>query len=166
MLQRESRLGDSFNQSNEQWHVFRTAACHDAVCGHLPYSCFTPPRAIEVGRRMEDNNYFWFEEPCPYWELEWTAEVAASLKMNEDGSVLVNLAGLARLGQPLLVGPSRKSFLVEGQAPLPPADRDWGTAAAVAVAVMGGAHIVRVHNVAAMAQVARVTDALRAQARA
>ena len=42
-------------------------------------SCFTPPKAIEVGRRMEDNRYFWFEEPCPYWELEWTAEVAAAL---------------------------------------------------------------------------------------
>ncbi len=48
-------------------------------------SCFTPPRAIEVGRRMEDGNYYWFEEPCPYWELEWTAEVAAALKMNVAG---------------------------------------------------------------------------------
>lgn len=44
-------------------------------------SCYTPPRAIEVGRRMDDNGYFWFEEPCPYWELEWTAEVAAALKV-------------------------------------------------------------------------------------
>jgi L-alanine-DL-glutamate epimerase-like enolase superfamily enzyme len=48
-------------------------------------SCFTPPRAIEVGRRMEDNDFFWFEEPCPYWELEWTAEVAAALKLNVSG---------------------------------------------------------------------------------
>ncbi len=48
-------------------------------------SCFTPPKAIEMGRRMEDNHYFWFEEPCPYWELEWTAEVAAALKMNVAG---------------------------------------------------------------------------------
>jgi L-alanine-DL-glutamate epimerase-like enolase superfamily enzyme len=48
-------------------------------------SCYTPPRAIEVGRRMEDQHYFWFEEPCPYWELEWTAEVAAALKMNVAG---------------------------------------------------------------------------------
>ena len=48
-------------------------------------SCYTPSRAIEVGRRMEDNRYFWFEEPCPYWELEWTAEVAAALKMNVAG---------------------------------------------------------------------------------
>jgi len=48
-------------------------------------SCYTPPKAIELGRRMEDNRYFWFEEPCPYWELEWTAEVAAALKMNVAG---------------------------------------------------------------------------------
>lgn len=44
-------------------------------------SCFTPPRAIEVGRLMEDHNYYWFEEPCPYWELEWTAQVAEALKV-------------------------------------------------------------------------------------
>lgn len=48
-------------------------------------SCYTPPKAIEVGRRMEDNGYFWFEEPCPYWELEWTAEVAAALAMHVAG---------------------------------------------------------------------------------
>lgn len=48
-------------------------------------SCYTPPKAIEVGRRMEENDYFWLEEPCPYWELEWTAEVAAALTMNVSG---------------------------------------------------------------------------------
>jgi L-alanine-DL-glutamate epimerase-like enolase superfamily enzyme len=48
-------------------------------------SCYTPPRAIEVGRRMQDQRYFWFEEPCPYWELEWTAEVAAALDMHVAG---------------------------------------------------------------------------------
>lgn len=48
-------------------------------------SCYTPPRAIEVGRLMEANRYYWFEEPCPYWELEWTAEVAAALTMNVAG---------------------------------------------------------------------------------
>ncbi len=48
-------------------------------------SCFTPPKAIEVGRRLEECRYYWFEEPCPYWELEWTAEVAAALRMNIAG---------------------------------------------------------------------------------
>ncbi|MCK7461420.1 MAG: hypothetical protein MZU84_04810 [Sphingobacterium sp.] len=50
----------------------------------------------------------------------------------------------AQLGRPLLVGPSRKSFLLDGQAPLPPAGRDWGTAAAVDGCRAGrGAHRAR-----------------------
>jgi L-alanine-DL-glutamate epimerase-like enolase superfamily enzyme len=48
-------------------------------------SCYTPPKAIDVGHRLEQNHYFWFEEPCPYWELEWTAEVAAALKLHVAG---------------------------------------------------------------------------------
>ena len=44
-------------------------------------SCYTPPRAIAVGRILEDNDVCHFEEPCPYWELEWTAEVAKKLKV-------------------------------------------------------------------------------------
>jgi L-alanine-DL-glutamate epimerase-like enolase superfamily enzyme len=48
-------------------------------------SCYTPKKAIQVGRLMEEHNYYFFEEPCPYWELEWTAEVAAALKMNVAG---------------------------------------------------------------------------------
>ena len=42
-------------------------------------SCYSPGRAIEVGRRLEDYGYTHFEEPCPYWELEWTAQVARAL---------------------------------------------------------------------------------------
>ena len=42
-------------------------------------SCYTPSKAIEVGRMLEDNAVGHFEEPCPYWELEWTAQVAAAL---------------------------------------------------------------------------------------
>ncbi len=87
-------------------------------------------------------------------------------RADQSRAVLANLPRLAMLGRPLLVGPSRKSFLVDVRSPLPPVERDWGTAAAVTVAVMGGAHIVRVHNVAAMLQVARVADTLRAPAQA
>jgi L-alanine-DL-glutamate epimerase-like enolase superfamily enzyme len=42
-------------------------------------SCYTPPRAIEVGALLSANNVCHFEEPCPYWELEWTAEVTANI---------------------------------------------------------------------------------------
>jgi dihydropteroate synthase len=85
-------------------------------------------------------------------------------RADESRAVLMRLAGFARLGRPLLAGPSRKSFLVDGQATVPPSGRDWATAAAVTVAVMAGAHIVRAHNVAAMVQVVRAADALRLQA--
>ncbi|HET6428743.1 MAG TPA: mandelate racemase/muconate lactonizing enzyme family protein [Phycisphaerae bacterium] len=44
-------------------------------------SCYTPRKAIQVGRMLEDNGVCHLEEPCPYWELEWTAEVAATLSV-------------------------------------------------------------------------------------
>ena len=44
-------------------------------------SGFQPKRAIEVGRLMQEQNFSHFEEPCPYPELEWTAEVAAALEI-------------------------------------------------------------------------------------
>jgi dihydropteroate synthase len=75
------------------------------------------------------------------------------------------LAGLPRLaaalGRPVLVGPSRKSFLRAAIGDRPAADRDWGTAAAVAAAVLAGAHVVRVHAVAQMVQTVRVAEEIR-----
>ena len=65
------------------------------------------------------------------------------------------------LDRPVLVGPSRKSFMREALGDRPAAERDWGTAAAVTAAVLGGAHIVRVHAVAEMAQVVRVAEEIR-----
>jgi len=44
-------------------------------------SGFTPLRAIAIGRLLEDHGFGHYEEPCPYWELEWTAEVAAALRI-------------------------------------------------------------------------------------
>ena len=48
-------------------------------------SCYTPARAIEVGRFLEQWGVDHFEEPCPYWELEWTAEVTAALDLQVTG---------------------------------------------------------------------------------
>jgi dihydropteroate synthase len=67
----------------------------------------------------------------------------------------------AALDRPLLVGPSRKSFMRDAVGDKPATERDWGTAAAVSAAVLGGAHIVRVHAVAQMIQVVRVADDIR-----
>ena len=76
--------------------------------------------------------------------------------------VLARMHEFSDLGHPLLAGPSRKMFLARPLGrDLPPQARDWGTAAAVAAAVFAGAHIVRVHAVREMAQVARVSDEIR-----
>ena len=48
-------------------------------------SCYTPDVAIPMGRRLEDAGYAAFEEPCPYWELEWTQEVTRALKIDVQG---------------------------------------------------------------------------------
>jgi dihydropteroate synthase len=67
----------------------------------------------------------------------------------------------AALDRPLLVGPSRKSFMRNALGGRPAPERDWGTAAAVTAAVLNGAHIVRVHAVAEMVQVVRVAEEIR-----
>jgi dihydropteroate synthase len=78
--------------------------------------------------------------------------------------LLEKLPLLAKLGFPLLVGTSRKGFLGATLArdgkPAPPEERIWGTAATVTASIFQGAHIVRVHDVTEMVQVARVADCL------
>jgi len=76
--------------------------------------------------------------------------------------LLQKLAQLAKLGFPLLVGTSRKGFLgatlARAGKPALPEERIWGTAATVTASILNGAHIVRVHDVAEMAQVRRAAD--------
>ena len=78
--------------------------------------------------------------------------------------LLAKLPELAKLGYPLMIGTSRKGFLgatlAENGKPAPAEERIWGTAATVAASILNGAHIVRVHDVAEMKQIALVTDAL------
>jgi dihydropteroate synthase len=77
----------------------------------------------------------------------------------ESLKVLRGLEALASLGFPVLVGSSRKSF-IRKILEQDPALSIWGTAATVSSAVLLGAHIVRVHDVAVMRAVAKVTDAI------
>lgn len=78
--------------------------------------------------------------------------------------LLRKLPALASLGYPLLVGTSRKGFLGAALArngrQVQANERIWGTAATVTASILNGAHIVRVHDVEEMAQVAQVTDAV------
>jgi dihydropteroate synthase len=73
--------------------------------------------------------------------------------------LLARLRELGRLGLPILIGPSRKSF-IGAVLNLPLTERLEGTAAAVAFGILQGADIVRVHDVAEMARVARMADAV------
>jgi len=77
------------------------------------------------------------------------------------------LQEFAALGLPILVGPSRKSFIrrlvkPDGAKDIPPSLPvvETGTQAAVAAAVLNGAHIVRVHDVANTAATVKVVDAI------
>jgi dihydropteroate synthase len=120
---------------------------------------------------------------------EIAAELATSMKVAADGGVdagrvivdpgigfakrpsdsygvLAQLPALAAaLDRPVLVGPSRKSFMREALDGRPAPARDWGTAAAVTAAVLAGAHIVRVHAVSEMVQVVRVAEQIRGHGR-
>ncbi len=81
-------------------------------------------------------------------------------KTVEQNLELLNRSGEIRaLGYPLLVGPSRKSF-IGYTLDLPPDQRVEGTAAAVAVAILRGADIVRVHDVEQIVRVTKMTDAI------
>ncbi len=81
-------------------------------------------------------------------------------KTTEQNLELVNhLDQIRDLGYPVLLGPSRKSF-IGYTLDLPPDDRIEGTAAAVSVGITRGADIVRVHDVREMIRTARMTDAI------
>jgi dihydropteroate synthase len=89
---------------------------------------------------------------------------------SQNFDLLARLPELAKLGFPILVGTSRKSFIgraLEGspRGSVGKAERIWGTAATVAASILQGAHIVRVHDVAEMAEVARVMDVLASHAK-
>jgi dihydropteroate synthase len=87
----------------------------------------------------------------PGFGFGWT--VSQQLEM------LRRLGELQSLGLPLLVGTSRKST-IGAVLEVPEGERTWGTAATVAVSIVNGADVIRVHDVAEMVQVGRMTDAI------
>ncbi len=72
--------------------------------------------------------------------------------------VLARLPELSKFGCPIVIGTSRKRFIGAALGNLPSEERRWGTAATVTASILGGAHIIRVHDVKEMAQVAKLTD--------
>jgi len=77
-------------------------------------------------------------------------------RKEQNAEILARLGELSKLEYPILVGPSRKSFLAQATEK----ETAFATAAAVAAAILGGAHLVRVHDVLEMRVVAGVADAV------
>ena len=59
----------------------RKALGDDIVIHADGNSCYTPDKALEVGRMLEEYNFGHFEEPCPYWEMDWTRTVTEKLRI-------------------------------------------------------------------------------------
>jgi L-alanine-DL-glutamate epimerase-like enolase superfamily enzyme len=87
------RIGRECGHDSDEWPgrteelvpLVRRALGDEAALLVDANSCYTPRRAIEVGAMLEANGVVHFEEPCPYWELEWTAEVSAALDLDVAG---------------------------------------------------------------------------------
>ena len=87
------RVGAECGQDRDEWPgrteaiipTIRRAMGPDAALLVDGNSAFSPARGIEVGRMLESEGYEHFEEPCPYWELEQTAEVARALSIDVAG---------------------------------------------------------------------------------
>lgn len=76
-------------------------------------------------------------------------------------TIINNIRKLTLLEKPVLIGVSRKAFIGKILGDVPPNDRIEGTAAAVAISIMNGANIIRVHDVKDMVKVAKVADAIK-----
>jgi dihydropteroate synthase len=81
-------------------------------------------------------------------------------RLRQQNLELINrLDEIRAIGYPVLLGPSRKSF-IGYTLDVPPDERLEGTLAAVAIGIVRGANIVRVHDVLAASRVVRMTDAI------
>ena len=81
-------------------------------------------------------------------------------RLQDNLDILKNLSMLKSLGKPILVGPSRKSFIGK-VLDLPPEERLEGSLGALAVAILNGANLVRVHDVKESLRVAKLVDAMK-----
>jgi L-alanine-DL-glutamate epimerase-like enolase superfamily enzyme len=87
------RIGREVGRDEDEWPgrteqivpAVRAALGDDATLLVDANSCYTPPRAIQVGRLLEQHGIVHFEEPCPYWEVGWTTEVTRALGLDVAG---------------------------------------------------------------------------------
>ncbi|XP_051214933.1 folate synthesis bifunctional protein, mitochondrial isoform X1 [Lolium perenne] len=141
--------GDPSTMQNEQ------NLQYDDVCKEVASELYARLRAAELSG-------------IPLWRIVLDPGIGFSKKSTQNIEVITGLEsireemGKMSLGAshvPILLGPSRKSFLGQICNRADPAERDAATASAVTVAILNGANIVRVHNVRYSVDAAKVSDA-------
>ncbi|HTQ52926.1 MAG TPA: dihydropteroate synthase [Bryobacteraceae bacterium] len=150
-------------------HLARTAANHDAglILNHMRGRPETwaklPPLPDVMGtivRDLEATVSRARHEGIDRARIVIDPGLGFGKRKEQNSAILARLRELAGLDFPILAGPSRKSFLAH------PTEREtlFATAAAVAAAILGGAHLVRVHDVVEMRAAADVADEILRQA--
>lgn len=98
------RIGSEFGHNKDAWEG-RTETIIPTVRKAIGYeldlladanSCYTPDKAIEVGKMLEQYKIFHYEEPCPHMELGWTRQVTQALSMDIAGGEQDNVLGTWR----------------------------------------------------------------------
>ena len=87
------RIGRECGHDADQWpgrteaivRLMRETLGDDATLLVDANSCYSPRKAIEIGHLLADYGVSHFEEPCPYWELDWTRQVAQALDIDVTG---------------------------------------------------------------------------------
>jgi len=87
------RIGAEVGRDRDEWPgrteeivpTMRRAMGDDVALLVDANSCYSPARAIEVGRMLQDNGISHYEEPCPYWEFAQTKEVTDALGIDITG---------------------------------------------------------------------------------
>lgn len=117
----------------------------------------------EVSDYLRDRVKFAKENGVKEWQIILDPGIGFGKRVEDNFQLLRELNVIEELGFPVLVGPSRKSF-IGLTLNLPVDKRMEGTAAAVTAGILNGARIVRVHDVKEMKQVVKITDEIRGYA--
>ena len=153
-LQYDSALGSVAAETGAALILMHTRGRSSGMYDRATYADVSREVAAELAAAMQRAA----EAGVPVESLILDPGIGFAKKAEHSVEVLARLDTVLHLGRPILSGPSRKSFLTAALGERAPADREWGTAAAVTASVLNGAHIVRVHGVRAMVDVVRVAD--------
>ena len=114
----------------------------------------------EISSYLTESKHMAFEAGVSEEQIVIDPGIGFGKRVEDNLHIIHELAKFHKLASPILIGPSRKSFIGH-VLDLPIDQRLEGTAAAVAISIFNGAHIVRVHDVKEMKRVAMMADAIK-----